>query len=103
MSTATEPVAVWDVRDDAWRRDREAKTGWLKGHSLPAGQMYRAEFYLLDAPFARIFCYALNDEGRVHLNRHHVPGEPHDHSLCEIAREEPRDVLLSELPPPELR
>jgi hypothetical protein len=51
----------------------------------------------MDAPSVRIFCYALNDDGK----RHWAPG--HDRDACGVAREEPRDVLLDELPPPELR
>jgi hypothetical protein len=91
MSGAMEPAVVWDAGERAWLRDRKAKSAWLEERGFPVNQMYRAEFYLIDAPFARIFCYALNDNGR-------------KHGFCgSIVREEPRDVLLDELPPTELR
>lgn len=97
------PAAVWDSRDDAWFRGPFLeRAAWLREHGLPALKMYRAEFYIADAPFARIFCYALDHDG----GRHWAPGhtqEPHDHSGCDVARERPRDVLLGELPPEELR
>jgi len=98
---AAEPVAVWDCGQPEWWHDREAKTAWLKAHGLPA-LMYRAEFHD-DPPRAVIYCYARNSEGRRHFT--HPPGEctPEAHGPQCVAREEPRTVLLSELPPAELR
>jgi len=98
------PLAVWDCGQPEWLRDREAKTAWLTERGFPVNAMYRAEFYATsDGPCARIFCYALNDNGKKHFNEHHVPGKPHDHDLCDAARDEPRDIPLDELPPMELR
>lgn len=91
------PVAVWDVGDPGWRHDREAKTRWLEEQGLPASDMYRAEFWLIDAPFARIFCYAHDDNGCRYCAGHSP--FPHDHLT---AKEPPRDVPLSGLPPREL-
>lgn len=98
---AVEPVAVWDVGEPEWRRHLKAKSAWLREQGLPVDVMYRAEFYLAGGPCARIFCFALNGDGRKYLLGH-VQGE-HDHEACQVAREEPRMVPLTELPPPELR
>lgn len=103
MDLAVEPLAVWDVHDFGWWRNWKLKSAWLKEHGLPGNSMYRAEFYLIDGPCARIFCYALNSDGRKHFAPGHKPGEPHDHDACRIAEEEPRMVPLSSLPPAELR
>ncbi len=86
------PLAVWDSREKSWLPYQPARTAWLKEHGLPADDMYRAEFYLLDGPSARLFCFHINDEGQRHLN------DAHDGP----AVEKPRDVLLSELPPHDL-
>jgi hypothetical protein len=95
------PLAAWDVRDAGWFRGPFAeRSAWLKEHGLPVHKMYRMEFY--PGAAVRIFCYRLNEAGRRGWNEHHVPG-PHDHSACDAAREEPRDVLLDGLPPEELR
>ena len=99
---STQPLAVWDVREKPWWKLRPDKTAWLQAHELPADEMYRAEFYLLDAPFARVFCYHRNEQGRRHWNDAHDPCQPHDHDACAVAVEEPRDMILCELPPPEL-
>jgi hypothetical protein len=103
MNPALEPIAVWDAREPAWRRNRQAKVDWLKEHGLPVNTMHRAEFYLIDAPCARIFCYALNEAGKRHWAPGHDPRQPHDHDRCGAAEEEPRMVPLDELPPLELR
>ena len=95
------PLAVWDVREDPWWDKYYARRDWLKAAGLPARKMYRVEFFLFDAPFARIFCYALNKEGC----RHWAPGHaqaPHDHDACSPVYEAPCDVLLEDLPPREL-
>ena len=96
-----EPLAVWDAREPDWLNGREAKTQWLKKQGLPVNKMYRAEFLLTDAPCVRIFCYALDDRGLRHWAQGHV-WTPHDHDACGAAREEPRIVPLSDLPPREL-
>jgi hypothetical protein len=100
MSTEA-PVAVWDCREDRWWDQHEARTGWLDEQGLLGRMIYRIEFRLIDAPVARIFCYALNAEGKRHWLPCHVPG-PHDHSLCDVARLEPVNVLIDGLPPEEL-
>ncbi len=97
------PTAVWDCRDPDWPRDWQAKSDWLREHGLSGNKAYRIEFYLIDGPVARIFCYAIDGDGKVHWTHGHDPDRPHDHGTCDVAREDPCDVLLDELPPPELR
>jgi len=97
-----QPLATWDVREKSWQFwARPQRSTWLYDHGLPADDMYRCEFYLIDAPFARIFCYHRDEQGNWHCNGAHGDG-PHGHGDCEPATESPRDVLLNELPPPEL-
>jgi hypothetical protein len=100
QGTVTEPVAVWDAREDRWRDHWEARRNWLRAAGLPS-MMYRVEFRDGDPPSGRIFCYALDADDRRHWAPGHVAG-PHDHDACDVAREEPRDVLLHDLPPREL-
>jgi hypothetical protein len=95
------PLAVWDVREDRWWLDRKFKSDWLHEAGLPRDVMYRIEFWLLDAPFARIFCFALDDDGRKHWAPGHIRG-PHNHDSCHPAFKKPRDVPLDALPPREL-
>ena len=100
MATPAEeikPVAVWDVGDPGWPHGREAKTQWLREQGLPVDQMFRAEFLLIDAPCARIFCYALNEDGHRYRSQ-----DLHGHDARRAATEPPRIVPLSGLPPREL-
>jgi hypothetical protein len=96
----TMPVAVWDTRNPNWRYRREEKSRWLREQGLPADEMFRAEFPLDGAPYARIFCYALNEDGRRYMDGHSQ--DPHDHAACTAAAEPPRIVPLNGLPPREL-
>jgi len=102
--TETSPVTAWDVREPGWLKRREEKTLWLREQDLPVNQLYRIEFFLTGVPRAQIFCYALNSEGRKHWNQEHMAagGDPHDHDACDVAREPPRVIPLSELPPRDL-
>lgn len=95
-------VTAWDCREDAWWKDREAKTAWLDEQGLPARYMYRAEFYDMP-PRAIVFCYAADAEGRRHFT--HAPGDctPEEHGPHCVAREEPRELALTALPPEGLR
>jgi hypothetical protein len=92
MLTELEPLAVWDSREKSWLPYRPERTAWLEEHGLPADDIYRIEFYLLDGPSARLFCFHVNDEGR----------RIYDDSRDGPAVEKPRDVPLSDLPPPDL-
>ena len=95
-------ISAWDVHNERWWEHYEARSNWLKDRGFPAGDMYRVEFWLIDGPVARIFCYALDENGRPYCGRSHPPGTPHVHPECEAAREAPCDVLLTELPPREI-
>lgn len=100
MRTAN-ALAVWDVSDeDWWTEQRTARARWAEDHGLPVNETYRIEFYVLDAPVARIFGYARNDAGKVYMNC--AQDGPHSHADCHVATAPPHDVLLSELPPREL-
>jgi hypothetical protein len=86
-----EPLAVWDVREDGplfWRHWHETHI-WAMAHLAAASSTYRVEFYLLDAPFAAVWRYALNEDGR------EVP-------RCDVALAEPGIEMLDELPPAHL-
>lgn len=95
-------VTAWDCREDEWWNEREAKTEWLRSHALPFQWAYRMEFY--DAPpRVKVFCYAPDAQGK----RHHVhaPGDctPEKHGPDCVARDEPRELMLAQLPPVALR
>lgn len=101
------PLAVWDVREASWWPLQEERCGWLRAAGLTPLKLYRIEFWLTDAPFARVWAYALSEQGKPAWNEQHMryiadPGKPHDHSGCDAAREPPRDVPLDALPPEEL-
>jgi hypothetical protein len=87
------PLGVWDVNDGEdsayWAHWREISR-WAVAH-FPnrASDVYRAEFYLIDTPFAVLFRYAEDDHGR-----HYT-----DPATGEVARTEPVTMTLSELPP----
>jgi hypothetical protein len=99
----SEPLAAWDTREDRWRDHREARSNWLKAAGLSGVMMYRIEFrQAAGKPSGRIFCYALDADGKRHWAPGHTPGQPHDHDACDVVREEPRDVPLHALPPREL-
>ena len=98
-TVAAAPLATWDVRGPRggafcrWEHWLEA-VAWNVGHLPDQGNdTYRLEFYLVDAPFAKAYRYAVNDQGRRYM----------DPATDEPAVEEPVIVLLSELPPPHLR
>jgi hypothetical protein len=98
--TETEPVTVWDVSDPTWtwRHGWRLESQWLRRQGLPVNQIYRAEFFLGDPPCVKIFCYALNEDGRMYLECHD-PSRVHDHDKCGAATEPPRMVPLNSLPP----
>lgn len=93
-----EPRLVWDVREPGWFTPQRAqKTAWLEARGLPVDDLYRIEFYLEDTPVARLYCYHRDDLGRKHWGGSHVPGD-HDHAACDVARMDPYDVPLRDLP-----
>jgi len=92
-AVAAAPLAVWDVNGGfhKWEHYREAYE-WAQGHWPGADDTYRVEFYLVDAPFARVFRYLDNADGCCYLDP--ATGEP---AMEEVT------VMLSELLPEHLR
>lgn len=89
----SEPVVVWDGRERAYDRIREPAMEWLTAQGIPVDPAYRVEFFLVDAPFARVFTYTQDDQGRRHV----------DPATGDAAVNEPYVKILSELPPDDLR
>lgn len=87
-----EPLGVWDTRtvDNAWWYHWKTAVTWANRHIPRAGDTYRAEFYLIDAPFA-VICRFKRDENGF---KYQQDGE--------IATEPPVIVPLTELPPAHL-
>lgn len=89
----TAPLAVWDSSrmDDGlfWQHWQETHV-WAGEHISDVDSTYRVEFFLVDAPFAVVWRYKLNPDGRVYL----------DPETGDTAKAEP--VVLDELPPAHL-
>jgi hypothetical protein len=89
-----EPLAVWDARADGyhkWPHWQEAES-WLHERGIigflpdePRSRTYRAEIWLIDAPFARCWRYGLTAVVGGH-----------------VVMKDPEDIPLSELPPARL-
>jgi len=96
-----EPLAIWEARDDAfWQRHGDSgfifaeAISWAERHGVVKSEdrVYRIEFYLVDAPFAIVYRYALNEDGMV----------PVDAETGGPATEPPALLPLGELPPAHL-
>jgi hypothetical protein len=91
-----EPLAVWDARDPLNCQPDVPRylesTEWAKAHIERVNDTYRAEFYLVDGPFAVVHRYSADDTGRRLL----LAGDG------ELATEEPVVQMLDELPPAHL-
>jgi hypothetical protein len=85
------PLGVWDTRDrdSIWYRHWRETVPWAAEHIRDVNNTYRAEFYLIDAPFAVLYRYRENGEGRRYIDP--ATGEP--------AVEEPVTQMLDSLPP----
>jgi hypothetical protein len=90
-----EPLAVWDTRDGKdslwWQHWREASK-WAPAHIADANSTYRVEFFLVDAPFAVVWRYKRNENGRCYT----------DPATGDIASADPVVQMLDELPPDHL-
>lgn len=85
--TTLEPVAVYDVHE-AWPPPNlDRFLWWVREQGIDEKTTYRIEIYSTDRRFARVFQYALDEDG----NRYAVAGE--------IARRDPSDVPIKEMPP----
>lgn len=93
-----EPLAVYDVHEDAWDRltaqEKYRVRMWIVEQGLDPGDIVRLEVYLIDCPFARVHEFDRDENGNLRVE---------DLPPREIAVRPPRDVLLSSLPPVRLR
>jgi hypothetical protein len=90
-----EPLAVWDTRDydSLWWQHRSQAAEWTRQHlSDRRIHCFRAEFHLIDVPFAVLHCYAEDENGCIISDP--VTGQ--------AVRAEPVTEMLDELPPPHL-
>lgn len=91
-----EPLGAWDAKDrpPGWTDDHTRQmTEWVQAHlPVPACDIYRVEFRVLDGPFAVVYSYRLDGDGCKHL----------DPETGDIAIASPLLVPLSELPPAEI-
>ncbi|MGW4663203.1 hypothetical protein [Streptosporangium sandarakinum] len=89
-----EPLVVYDAGDDTYQQRigtpwHDQLLAWARSNGITPDDVTRLEVYLLDAPFARVYEYALDENGRRYLTN-----DGNDH-----ARREPYNVLLTSLPP----
>lgn len=92
------PLAVWDAKaadwPHRWTEGQIQQMAWWIQQRLTeySSDIYRIEFYLLDAPFAVVHKYAPQGEGFKY----------HDPATGQAAIEPPVLVPLCELPPAHL-
>lgn len=100
-----QPIAAWDTRSSDWPSPaarRKARCAWLSSIGLDTLAVYRIEFFLIDAPFARVFAYRLDEHGYPYWESVHDPlDERHDHAACQPASTIDT-LLLDGFPPGEL-
>lgn len=96
LSSLPAPLAVWDTRDPdgLWHCGGDIfmlaeAVRWAGEHIRDALRTYRVEFHLLDAPFAVVYRYALDDSGHVFAQ---LPDQ-------EAVTEAPVFQALDDLPP----
>jgi hypothetical protein len=92
---AGELLGVWDTRDRSshwWQPSRHEASQWAVNHIRDANSAYRVEFRLLDAPYAIVWRYTRNEQGRCF----------NDPVTDEVACDAPVVQLLDELPPAHL-
>lgn len=90
-----EPLAAWDgirISEYGFSRETIERAEWARERLGDPAFIYRAEFYLLDGPFAVVHCYARGADGFKYQ----------DAETGSIAVEPPAIVPLGELPPAHL-
>ncbi|MFI6296822.1 hypothetical protein ACIBEJ_34895 [Nonomuraea sp. NPDC050790] len=87
MTSAIEPLVVYDCHDKQWRGDPDVLS-WMRAEQLDPELVYRLEVYVVDCPSARVYEYATVLGARIF-----VP------ALADYMRREPYDVILASLPP----
>jgi len=87
-----QPIEVWDAGSPEWAdRFVGERSAWVDEHLGRAVVTTRVEFFLIDAPFAKAYRFALDASGRPFLG---PDGEP--------AMEDAVEQLLDALPPAHL-
>jgi hypothetical protein len=87
------PLETWDAGTNFYTPGWQERVDWAREHLGDAGRLYRAEFYLIDAPFAVLYRYAENEDGRKFM----------DPATKAPAVEEPIVLMLAGLPPERIR
>jgi hypothetical protein len=88
-------LAVYDARDESWwgltEAEREGFKAWLREQTADydGRAIYRTEIHHAEQPFARIFAFALDAEGRKYA----------DPETGDVAEVPTRDVPISSMPP----
>lgn len=89
MSEAT-PAGVWDARTDYHDQRTHERFAWAQEHFPDAAkQVYRAEFWRAETPFAIVYQYATDDHGSRYFDR----------DIDDVVTMAPVRVELAELPP----
>lgn len=89
MSTDT-LQAVYDVRDGSYPFDgATVLCQWAAENGIDTDSAYRIEIHLLDCPFARVFQYDQDAQGRRFI----------DPATDDAARRKPYDLPISSMPP----
>lgn len=84
------PLATWDASDPSWMDEHwRERTDWAAAHFPDVNRTVRAEFYLVDVPFAVLHRFAKNEDGQLFLDP--ATGNP--------AWDDPVRLMLAELPP----
>src|SRR6266487_2996956 len=60
---AMTPLGAWDTCEPLWWQHHAEASPWAQEHIPDLDRTYRAEFYLIDAPFAVLYRYAENEAG----------------------------------------
>ena len=91
-ATAVDPLAVYDVREGSYQYEGFAAfRRWAAAQGMDINETYRIEIHSPSAPFARVFTYDRDKQGRRHLDP--VTGD--------AARRAPFDQPISSMPPVE--
>ena len=92
IPTLPDPLIVFDATDRDWAKTAEQweqTCEWAYEQGIDPNETHRIEVYLIDAPFARVYQFAMTADGLRYI----------DDATGKTAERKPFDVLLSELPP----
>lgn len=89
----TEPISVFDVRDDEWRdrttEEHEALADWLRDQGVDPEESVRVEIHQDKGLFARVTQFHRDADGNLMV----------DYERNEAKRAAPFDVSISQPPP----